>query len=340
MKYYRQLIENLNKGKILPVNLFYGPESYLREQAIKQYKETLLTPEERRFNFELLDGSEVTEDQVMAAVSALPLLGQRRLVVIKGAQFFSAQKASTKGSALLNCIAAPFRTTCVIFETGEPVDRRRKLYKEVARLGGVVEFAKLKKAELAKWINQLARRQGKTISKEGIEVLLHRCGRDMYSIYNEMNKLIDYVGSKAIISGEEVRFLVTGRLEENIFAVVDALGEGKYLQALEGVQQLLLQKESPQAILGMLARQVRLIIQAREYSARGCDFSVAVKEMGIAPFVYKKALSQSRNFEREKLIRLLIGILKVDEYVKTGKQDFYTAVEMLFLKESVASSHK
>lgn len=339
MKYYLELLDNLKKGNVAPVNLFYGPEGYLREQAILQYKKVLVAPEMVEFNFNQLDGLEVSEEEVVATASAPPMWGDKRLVVVRRARFFSSsirggdksKKANQKKSPLLSYIAAAPGTTCLIFETGETVDRRRKLFKEIARLGGAVEFSKLKKTDLGRWVKQLARRNGKSITGQGIELLLSRCGSNMYDIYNEMNKVISYAGENDIIGEEDVRFVVTGRGQENIFAVVDALGNQKYVDALEGIRYLLLCKESPQAILGMLARQVRLIMQAGELARKGCSFSEINKRMGVHNFVCKKALSQSKNFSRKDLINLLTGMAKVDEDVKTGRQDFYPAIEMLLM---------
>lgn len=343
MQYYLQLLDNLKKGKIAPVNLFYGPEAYLREQAVNQYKQALVSPALAEFNFEQLDGAEVSEEDVVATASIPPVLGDVRLVVVKRARFFTparggkkaakkpAKKPVKEKSPLLNYIAAPLKTTCLIFETGETVDRRKKIFKEVARQGGVTEFLKLKRSDLARWVNQLAGRNGKRIAREGIELLLNRCGADMYDIYNEVNKLIAYAGTGELIGEEDVRFLVADRGEEKIFAVVDALGNQKYADALDGIRYLLLCKESPQAILGMLARQVRLIMQAGELAGAGYSFAEISMRMGVPGFVCKKALSQSKNFSREQLVNLLRGMLQVDEYVKTGKQDFYPAIEMLLM---------
>jgi len=343
LRYYIQLLENLKKGNIAPVHLFYGPEGYLREQAISEYKKKLVDNELADFNFDLLNGPEVTEEEVVAAASSPPVLGEKRLVVVRRAGFFAPSRAGAKAtgksgkgsSPLESYIAQPCQTTCLILETGETVDGRRKVFKEIVKLGGAVEFKKLTKTDLIKWINQMGKREGVDISRPAAELLVSRCGSDMYAIKNEMNKLIDYTGTAGRISEDDILFVVADRGEENIFAVVDALGNKNYAEALEGIRYLLLRKESPQAILGMLARQVRLILQASELSAAGFSFAEISKRMKVPNFVCKRALSQSKNFEQKELVNILRGMLQVDEYVKTGKQDFYAALEILFMDSCV-----
>lgn len=339
MKYYLQLLEKLKKGEIAPVNLFYGPEAYLREQAIKRYRDALVAPGMAEFNYSLMDGAEVSEQDVVNAASIPPVFGGKRLVVVRRARFFkpsAAKEKQNQSSILINYINRPVRETCLVLETGDPVDRRRKIFKELARCGEVVEFSRLNSNDLAKWIFRLAERAGKNISRPGVELLLNRCGRNMYEIYNEMNKLIDFTGQKQSIGEEDVRLVVTDRGEENIFRVVDALGNKRYAEALQIIRHLLRRRESPQAILAMLARQVRLIIQANELSAAGYSFTEITSTMGLPPFVCKKVLSQGKNFNRHELLRLLRGMLLVDEQVKTGRQDFYPALEMLLADFCVA----
>jgi len=343
LRYYIQLLNNLKSGKIAPVNLFYGPEGYLREQAIYQYKKVLVAPETAEFNFDLLDGQEASEEDVAAIASSPPMMGERRLVVVRRARFFASSprggakkkgKKQQKNSPLLEYIAAPLSTTCLIFETGDSVDRRKKAFKEISGYGGALEFSKLKTPEIIKWITQLGRRGGKDVSRPAAELLAVRCS-DMYDIKNEMEKLISYKGTGESINEDDVSFIVTDRGEENIFAVVDALGTQNYVKALDGIRYLLLRKESPQAILGMLARQVRLVLQAGELSGIGCSFAEISKQMKVPNFVCKNALAQSKNFKTEELVSLLRGMLQVDEHVKTGKQEFYPAIEMLLLDSCI-----
>ncbi|MCF8011307.1 MAG: DNA polymerase III subunit delta [Clostridiales bacterium] len=328
MKYYLELLDNLKKEKIVPVNLFYGPESYLRHQAVQEYKNKLIHPDMEQFNFSLFEGGEVTVEKVLETACSLPVFGKMRLVVVKRAPYFSSGNVP---EALLEYIKYPVKSTCLIFETGEDIDRRKKINKLIMKTEGVIEFSRLNKNDLLKWITQLARRKGKQITPEGKQLILDRCGSEMYDILNEINKLINYIGERETVTEEDVNLVAVSHGEENVFVVVDALGNRQFNRALEGIKSLLLQKESPQAILGMLARQVRLMIQAKELYKKGSSFSDGCKHMGVPNFVCKKVFSQCRNFSHEQLLALLEGIMHVDYEVKTGKQDFYTALEIILL---------
>lgn len=333
LKHFIKLLDNLKKGNIAPVNLFYGPEEYLRQQAIDRYQEVLVAPEMLSLNCDRLDGQEATAEEIAALASAPPMWGSKRLVVVRRAPFFSA--SGPNKAAAWDFISNPLPTTCLIFETGDKVDRRRKLYREINKSGGAIEFTRLRRPDLIKWIKQLARRCGKNITRPAVELVLGRCGTNMYNIYHEMNKLVSYAGAQDVIGEDDVRVIVTDWGEENIFAVVDALGNQRYNDALDGIRYLLLRKVLPQSILGMLARQVRLIMQAGELAQQGYSFAEINKQMGVHNFVCKKALSQSKNFKPGELVDLLRGMMRVDQDFKTGRQEFYPAVEMLFLSRCI-----
>ena len=150
MKYYLDLLDSLKRGDIAPVYLFYGPEVYLRDQALARFREALLEPATADFNLELLDGESAGPEAIMAAASIPPVMAARRLVIVRNAGLFRSSRAGAGESkerpgeaALQSYLDQPPAETCLVFDAGESVDRRRKIYKLVAQRGRAVEFSLL-----------------------------------------------------------------------------------------------------------------------------------------------------------------------------------------------------
>jgi DNA polymerase-3 subunit delta len=129
-----------------------------------------------------------------------------------------------------------------------------------------------------------------------------------------------------------VRELVAGRVEENIFEVVDAIGSKDCVRALSGVRNLLLQKHQPQQITGMVARQFRLILQVRGLLESGRTRDEIIALLKLHPYVYKKIYQQRNNFSTGRLVRCINELAELDYRVKTGRTAFYPAMETLILK--------
>lgn len=352
MRTYLDFMDGLERGEFAPVYLFHGEEEYLRKQALQELKRHILASESAQFNFDPVDGEETTAGTVVSLAEAPPFLAGRRLVVVRHAPYFTTRVkekpslrtvhsaaedtedglTSAGDASLLRYLDHPLSTTCLVFDTGQDVDQRRKLYKAVRRAGRVIEFACLKPDGLARWLTARANQAGKKMAFGSADLLIGRAGRSMTLLANELQKVISYAGEKDTITTEDVREVTVPRIQENIFTVVDAVGERRAGRALSGIQELLAANHSAPVILSMIARQFRLILQAQELAAAGCQFAELSKLLEVPPFVARKILAQSRNFSFEQVKQVMKQLLELDADIKTGNRDFYPAMEMLVLE--------
>lgn len=349
MKYFLDLLENLKKGDILPAYLFYGPESYLREQAVARFREKIFpSPYLEDFNYTVLDGEETSPRELVNIATTAPFPEGRRLLLVKNPPYFKGKGTpAVDGEALepeaereppgdqgelLKYLTSPTEYTCIIFNTSQPVDRRKKIFKQLEKKGRAIEFSYLNSRDLTRWLDKQAAARGKKIAPDAAEELLYRAGSGLQNLHSEINKLLSYVGDEKIITRGDVLVLTPPPEEEDIFAVVDAIGQRQPRRAIDGIKKMLVLKKPPQVILTMVARQFRLLIMAREAMERGGPPADAAKKMGVHPFVAKKALSQCRNFSMPVLVGALHRLYLVDSDVKSGRRPFLPAIE-LFIAE-------
>ncbi len=358
MKYFTDFLDSIKRRDFAPVYLFHGPEEYLRRLAVEKLREVLLDAENQEFNLTRLDGEKAALKEIISAAETAPFFSRRRLLIIDRPTFFrtregaagqeeegsdikgkkSGGKTSGEEETLINYIASPMPSTCVIFNTPNQVDKRKRIFKTVEKHGKVVEFAPLKPADIRKWLDKQARLVGKNLEPAAADTLLARVGQNLTALHTEINKLIDHAGQSAVIKLEDVKLLTAVPLEENIFNVVDAMGEKNAVKAVSGIQNLLLTRQPPQYILSMVARQFRMLLQVKEALSRGCSFGDLTAATGIHPFVVKKLHQQCKGFDINLLTRALNSLHEIDEGVKTGRKDFAAAMELFIIETCQNSS--
>jgi DNA polymerase-3 subunit delta len=348
MQVYLNFLKKLEQGQVDPVYLFYGEEDYLRRQAVNALTRRFLQEATAQFNFDLVDGEEVTLEKVLSLAETPPLFSFRRLVIVRYAPYFAGrgkkafpgarpedgdkkEKHPTEERHFLAYLQNPVLTTCLVFETGHPVDQQGKLFKTLQKVGQVIEFTCCYKEELNRWLLQEVNQAGKKISPLTVGLFINRVGQNMSLLNNELQKLIAYTGERNVIANEDVQQVTVHLVEENIFAIVDALGERRVKKALVGIQDLLTAGEPPPVILVMVARQFRLLLQVKELAGQGAQPVQIGKQLRLPPFVTKKIFAQSKNFSFAQLRQTLEQLLELDVAIKTGNQDFYPAMEKLAL---------
>src|SRR5258707_3603452 len=143
-----ELERSLRDGRLQPLYLLLGSETYLRSvaaQAISDaaLSETLL----REFNE---TGFSLLSDSVQAAIAAaeqLPMMSERRVVKIKN--FAKLREADE--DVLVRYLGNPIPSTVMIFSANE-LDKRKKTTIAVLETCTVDDFTPLKDAEAKAWV--------------------------------------------------------------------------------------------------------------------------------------------------------------------------------------------
>jgi DNA polymerase III subunit delta len=129
---------------------------------------------------------------------------------------------------------------------------------------------------------------------------------------------VAYCGAGAITRAD-VEAVVPESAEYSIFTLVDAVSEGNAALALQTLRGLRARNEPVHRILALLARQVRLVWEARLLMEDRDGHERLPREPDLTrlpPFVQNKAKRQAQRFSWPKLQRALRLILDRDLALK------------------------
>ncbi len=260
---------------------------------------------------------------------------------------------------------------CVIF-TAPLVDKRKKLFKMIAEADAAVYCGKssspaAQKDNLIKEAQHLLQNNGKKMSPAAWTELGKKTGWDLRRSLAELEKLIFFIGEREIIDQNDVIELVGKTKEDSVFDLTSALGQKNIAAALSALKALLEQGMHPLMILTMLAREVRLLIQARilldkkmlppcktnaEYGwfqKNVYPLIAARKEknnvmadliFGQHPFVIYNAWKNCGNFSFSTLTGLLNDLLEIDLALKSSGADPRILLEKFLVNAYAANDGK
>jgi DNA polymerase-3 subunit delta len=131
------------------------------------------------------------------------------------------------------------------------------------------------------------------------------------------------------IGEDDVRQLVSHVQEANIFALVDAVAEGRTELAQRILHRLYHEGMEPTYILVMITRQFRLIAQARDLE-KGLSRPQMQDRLGLkSSYPLDKTLRQAKLYDFEGVKRAYDKLLETDLAIKTGKYSDKLALELL-----------
>lgn len=147
----------------------------------------------------------------------------------------------------------------------------------------------------------------------------------------EISKLLAYVNWARQVGVADVEAVCIITSQQSVFDFVDALSSGNGKSAQHLLHRLL-ETEDAFSLWGMVVRQFRLLIQAREIlDGRGNKDDVA-RALGVHPFVAEKTTGQAGRFSIESLESIYRKLLRIDEGVKTGQSTLELALDTLVVE--------
>ena len=324
------------------IHLLYGGDDFTLQETLSSMKEDVRPAELRDVNIAVLDGSQVSFDELAATCDTVPFLAERRMVIVQGLlALFEVRAPSRTGArgapsrertlgrweALPEYLSAVPQTTELVFVEGR-LSQSNPLYAKVRPIAEVRAFPAPRSGELRQWIRERAAKRGADIDPRAVDTLAETIGSDLRVIDSELQKLSLYRSGQTI-RHEDVQELVSYAKEVNIFAAVDAVLEGRPGLGIRLVHQLLESGGPPSYLIGMIARQVRLLLLAKELRAQGVSPAEMGSRLSLSGYPLRKTLEQEGKFTPRRLAEIHHRLLEADLSIKTGASDEQLVLDML-----------
>lgn len=234
----KALQKELERGLPDPLYCFWSEESFFLDEALSKAVKTVIAGGPEEFNLDVFYPSSAPQE-ILDALTTLPLMAQRRLVVLREYHQFSKPALN----ALTPYFAKPYETVCMlILSQKKPKfssDFRWKIYP-----------LNIRESELPGWLKMVSKEKGVQMNDDAIQSLIEFTGHDIGSLLMEIEKL-KLLGGK--IGSEEVASSAGSVREYSAFDLIDAVTAGQNRRAFHILKAILAGNASqPTIILGAL----------------------------------------------------------------------------------------
>lgn len=270
---------------------------------------------------ERLDGEEASLEQIKAALTSLPFLASKKMVVLRAPSV--SKQFMEQAEQLLGDV--PETTDVVIVEP--KLDKRTAYYKFLKKQTDFREFPALDAAGLARWLTEAAKTKQGSLSPADARYLVERVGTDQQLLSNELEKLLLY---DVKISRTNIDLLTEPTPQSTIFELLDAAFAGNHQKAAKLYAEQRAMKVEPAQIIAMLTWQLHALALIKTAGDRSVE--QIAKEAKINPFVVRKSQGIARRLSLAELKKLIADLLKIDVATKRTSVDADEALQHYLLK--------
>lgn len=330
----------------------YGEDTYRSRRKSREFKEKFLKEvDPSGLNLTYLPGGNLDLENFAKTALAPAFLAKKRMIIIE--DLLSGNKNKSFKKDLLDLLLEKNQKidNILLFYESQKIASKDKLFAFLSGQRYAQEFSPLSGAELARWLRNEALSRGAKIETKAVDLLISFLGNDLWQLDAEIDKLIAYKfishpektqpnvldltpavkqeagfnsreiissgKSEVLVTAEDIKMLVKGKINEDIFALTDALGKKDKKQALYLLHNQLVSGIDPLHLLSMITWQFRILLLTKDLIQNQPQARIGGR-LNIHPYVAQKAILACKNFELAELKQIYQELLGIDMKIKTG----------------------
>jgi DNA polymerase-3 subunit delta len=272
--------KQLASGKPSTVYVLTGPDEREKSELASRFGD-LVEPELRAFNVERVYGADTTAPAIVDAARTLPMMADRRVVVVLQAdRLLNPKKRGEDGEegggdleVLVDYLASPEAQTVLVFVLPPPEpggDARRthdllplpgntRITKALARVAAVVpcgEFGST--GEAVRWLEARAREAGLSVDRAATKRIVEIAAGDPAKFKADVERVLTFAAGEDRVTLDHVEeAIVAHEVSRDDWAIVRALEGRQPAAALRELRMRLEAGDTAYGILGQIGYAVR-----------------------------------------------------------------------------------
>lgn len=334
-EFRKQLKSGLNGAYI-----FFGDEDYLKSFSLKSARSLICEDETLAiFNDIRIDPLDYTPDALVGALMPFPMMGDKKIVTIDGLAINSIKGFNLDELAeAIGAIAEYDYNVLIISIPAGFIDEGnipKKPSTAITKLGEVatlVHFDAISGARLTTWVQKHFAHNKVTASPAVCELLIEKCGRSMYSLANETDKLAYYLlqNGRNEVTRDDVELVVCSVLNSDAYALANAILDNRYSDAIDALNVMKFKRINPTLIMPEVSRVICDLFLIKALYADGLSYAEIASMMRPKASEYKvKLYAGVANKKSRAAFDRAIRLCSEADLNLKNSSDGYAAIERL-----------
>jgi DNA polymerase III delta subunit len=316
--------------------LFYGDEDYMKSFALKVASEAISPdPSFSFFNEMKLDALSYSPSALVEAMMPLPMMADRKLIIISGLDFNAMKSNEFEAfcDALKYLDEYDYNTLIVNtasdrFDAGTPKKPSGEI-KALSEYLVPVLFERNTPSRLNAWIAKHFAHNGVKADPAVCNFIVEWCGRDMYNLSSQTDKLSFYVLSQGrdTVTRDDVCRIASTSVEYDTYAFSNSILAGRKEDALAILADMKRRKIEPVYIMGEISKNACDALTVTLLARDGLTWLEISKITDIRDFIVQRIM-QSKH-DPDMCRRMVAQCRAADKDLKSSFDRDYDIIERL-----------
>lgn len=325
---HKLLIKDIKNKNFQPIYFLHGEEPYYIDIITNTILENCLEEHEKGFNQSIIYGKNADPLTLINELKSFPMGSEKRLVVLKEAQYFS------KLEALCPYLENPTPSSIfVICYKHRKYDARKKSLKLSSKNGATFYSQKVKEYQLNEWIQHYIRSAGYSINSKGTMLLSESLGNDLGRIVSEVKKLSLLLKKNTEITERHIAENIGVSKDYNVYELTNAVAALELNKAFKIISYFELNPKAASLtqVVSALFNFFSQILKIHFLKQNSRE--ILAKQLKVHPFVAGE-LTKAKNKYSPKKIALNMEILQEYDLKSKGYGDV-SSTDSELMKELV-----
>ncbi len=319
--------------------LFFGEEDYMKSFAMGAAREAICPDETFAiFNDIRIDALDYSPSALLDALVPPPMMTEQKIVTVSGLNIGSFRQDEV--AALIEAISTikeyDYNVLIISVPAGQ-IDEGRlpkapsNILKTLSEYLTPVRFEAVSDTRLSSWVGKHFEHNGAYASPDVCYSLIKHCGRSMYILSEETEKLSYYVLSKGRkeVTLDDIRAVSSPELSADTFALANAITDGKYEAAMKALEVMRFRRADPVIVFSEVSRTVCELYMVNALNMQGISVSEIMSATGIrSDYKVRLYLNSLQGKSDKKLKRAVELCSEADLALKNSAQG-YSVIERL-----------
>lgn len=305
--------------------LIYGVDKYLIDKEIDKIIKKNKIDNNSIIRYSL---NEDSIDNILEDANTFNLFSDTKLIIVNDANIFTSSN-DILTDKIINYLNNYNDKSYLVFTLlSDKIDNRKKITKVMSDKGNIINLNK--KEVDTNYIISYLKDNGYQINMSDARMILNKVGNNLFSINNELDKLMLFKLEDKVIDKNSIDLLINENIDSSLFALVDSITNKDKDKMLKLYHECLLESD-PIMIINMLANKYILLYQVKRLISDGYSDDKIAKELEVHPYPVKLARNMCYSYSVKEILDIILKLANLDKDIKLGNVNGEVGLEFLLL---------